>query len=318
MIRLKKISWEFSFQLSKTPFPVFIYNVWFPYTKANMRETQEGNFVAVKNFASNGSCTRYSILEIVSVIPAHYALGSSPGEIEKAFPGFVVEAAKSARLDWEQEKPIEQTTKIKTQARPSGFELVFENGGHRIASEKGMPMTGEDVFLLSNAAINEVINKDLLTDKIPVIEPCELANNREIKVRISVEDLLRTHFGVFGFTGSGKSNLMSTLICSIFKNRNMKVILFDLMVEYPGLLIDLLSNIEDSYIVALDEQSLPGGLATSKYLLQNGSVEDAATAIVRTLLLPKQLAQFRDSYQVLLEGCFRPGKFVCIALVEQN
>ncbi len=159
----------------------FIYNIWFPYTRSNIKETQEGNLVAIKNFASNGNCCRYCILELTSVMPAHYALGSSPSEIEKAFPGFVVEAAKSARLDWEQEKPIEQTTKIKTQARPTGFELVFENGGHRIFSESGMPMIGEDVYLLSNSAINEVINKDLLTDKIPIIEPCELAEQQRNK-----------------------------------------------------------------------------------------------------------------------------------------
>ncbi len=290
------------------PVTGFVYNIWFPYTKSNIKETQEGNLIAIKNFSSNGSCCKYSILELTSVIPAHYALGSSPQEIEKAFPGFVVEAAKSARLDWEQEKPIEQTTKIKTQARPTGFEMDFESGLHKIVPESGMPMIGEDVYLLSNSAINEVINKDLLTDKIPVIEPCELANNREIKVRISVEDLLRTHFGVFGFTGSGKSNLMSTLIYSIFKNRNMKVIMFDLMVEYPGLMIDLLATTNDAYIVALDEQSLPGGAATANFLLHNGSVEAAASSIVRTLLLPKQLAPCRDDYQQLFTELLHAGK----------
>jgi uncharacterized protein len=286
----------------------FLYNIWFPYTRSNIKETQEGNLIAIKNFSSNGSCCKYSILELTSVMPAHYALGSSPSEIEKAFPGFVVEAAKSARIDWEQEKPIEQTTKIKTQARPTSFELDFESGQHRIVSESGMPMIGEDVYLLSNSAINEVINKDLLSGKIPTIEPCELANNRAIKVRISVEDLLRTHFGVFGFTGSGKSNLMSTLIFSLFKNRNMKVIMFDLMVEYPALMIDLLSTIEDAYIVALDEQSLPGGNATSDYLLRNGSVDAAADSIIRTLLLPKQLADYRDDYQRLFKIILQSGK----------
>jgi hypothetical protein len=290
------------------PLAGFIYNIWFPYSRTNIRETQEGNLVAVKNFASSGNSNRYCILELMSVLPMHYALGSSPGEIEKAFPGFVVEAAKSARMDWEQETPIEQTTKIKAQAIPTGLELVFENQEHKISSETGMPMIGEDVYILSDASINEVINKDLLTDKIPVIEPCKLVNNDAITVRISVEDLLRTHFGVFGFTGSGKSNLMSTLVFSILRSRNMKVILFDLMVEYTGLMIDLLLTIEDAYVVALDEQSLPGGIATSNYLLRNGPVEEAATSIVRTLLLPKQLAPHRDSYQKILERILKAGK----------
>src|SRR2546425_10285355 len=86
-----------------------MYHVWFPYSRIYINTVREGTFVAVRNFSSTPEKKAYSILELVSVLPVHYALGSSPAATDRAFPGFVVEAAKSARVDWEQEKPVEQT-----------------------------------------------------------------------------------------------------------------------------------------------------------------------------------------------------------------
>ena len=92
------------------------YSVWFPYTKTFVKEIKVGSFIAIRNYGSNNGNSSFSILEIVSVFPRHYALGSSAKDTERAFPGFVIEAAKNAKVDWEQEEPVEQTTKIKADA----------------------------------------------------------------------------------------------------------------------------------------------------------------------------------------------------------
>src|SRR5207245_5483451 len=81
----------------------YTFHIWFPYSRGYMEIVKEGSFVAVRNFASSSDTKAFSILELSSVMPVHYALGSSPADTERAFPGFVVEAAKSARVDWEQE-----------------------------------------------------------------------------------------------------------------------------------------------------------------------------------------------------------------------
>ena len=48
---------------------------------------------------------------------------------------------------------------------------------------------------------------------------------------------MKVHFGVFGFTGAGKSNLVSTGIATVFpKIPNSKVVLFDDSWESNGTL----------------------------------------------------------------------------------
>src|SRR2546428_47463 len=192
------------------------YVVWFPYTRKFINSVHEGDLVAVRSFADREGKDVFSILELVSVLPAHYALGTSSADAEKAFPGFFLEAAKSARVDWEQEEPTEQTTKIKAEAIPTSIQLVFESKHPNTSADDSLPMIGEEAFLLTDDLTNQIINKGLLSGSgIQTISPCNLVLNPAVNVLISLDDLLRTHFGVFGFTGSGKSNLLSTVITDI-------------------------------------------------------------------------------------------------------
>ena len=130
------------------------YLISFPYTRTYINTIREGTFVAVRNFASNTKNRTFSVLELVSVLPRHYALGSSPEEAERAFPGFYDEAAKSARLDWEQEEPTELTTRIRSEAIPTGIQLDFPGDATApaIQSDQSLPMVGEEAHLLSTFA----------------------------------------------------------------------------------------------------------------------------------------------------------------------
>lgn len=281
-------------------FSGYSYTVWFPYTRDFVRKVKEGSFIAIKNFLSNSTEQKFSILEIVSAVPQHYALGSSSSDAEKAFPAFFIEAAKSCRQDWEQDEPIEQTTVIKAQTIPTGLQVTF-NGTkfNNPEPDESMPMIGEEAHLLSESFTNLVVNQGLISSDVPIITPGNLVLNPNIKVSISVEDLLRTHFGVFGFTGAGKSNLMSTMLSSLMnqdKNK-LKIFLFDLMSEYTGILIDLIDQTDNSYIVVFGVDSLPGGESTVQYLSGKKDKEnEAVESIKRTILLPKELASYRDQY----------------------
>ena len=82
-----------------------------------------------------------------------------------------------------------------------------------------------------------------------------------------IDELLRTHFAIFGFTGVGKSNLLSTTVAKIFESTQepVKLVFFDLMSEYTGLLIDqLLSENIDGRLLTIGRNSLPEG--TFKYI----------------------------------------------------
>ena len=289
-------------------FSGFLYNVWFPYTKTNISEIKVGSFVAVKNFDGLIGAIKYSILELVSVLPVHYAIGTSPAAIERAFPGFIIEAAKAARQDWEQSEPVEQTTKIKTTAIPVHIQIRNVDDGFVPESDESMPMIGEEVHLLTNEIMNKIVNQGIIDNNVPYIDPCWLQLNKDIKIALSTEDLLRTHFGIFGFTGSGKSNLLSTVVSQLMALKGLKILFFDLMLEYSSLLMDQLVEDPNAFILYVSEESIPGGINLIKALKgDTGSFERASRDLTRTLLVPKEVYPNKEKY----EDCF-------LKLLEQH
>jgi uncharacterized protein len=106
-------------ELREAPESRYRYVVWFDYTRRGMNEIQDGTLLAAKNFASDGKTDRYSVLEVTTILPVHYALHGSEG----GYPGFVVEAARSAAQDWvdQDDRSTEETTKIRVVAIPTNL-----------------------------------------------------------------------------------------------------------------------------------------------------------------------------------------------------
>lgn len=287
-----------------------VYAIWFPYTKEYMKQVREGALLAVKNYDSNSYSNSFSILELTTALPRHYALGSSASDAERAFPGFVIEAAKNARIDWEQEEPIEQTTKIRGDAICTGLQLTINGNESKLEADNSLPMVGEDAHMLTDEQIKRIVNKGLVETGINTITPCNLIINKEIPVHIATEDLLKTHFGIFGFTGSGKSNLISNIIynlCNIGEPN--KVILFDLMTEYAGILIDVLHQNEDAYILYLSKDSLPGSQSLEAYLRGDKSkINEIVDSFAKTLLLPKDLVESRLKFKDKIKDIISSNK----------
>jgi DNA helicase HerA-like ATPase len=64
-----------------------------------------------------------------------------------------------------------------------------------------------------------------------------------IPIYLDFEDLVRYHFGIFAFTGGGKSNLMSNILRRIlYHTTDTKVVIFDISAEYPFLLMDVFAD----------------------------------------------------------------------------
>jgi hypothetical protein len=69
------------------------------------------------------------------------------------------------------------------------------------------------------------------------------SSNSPIPIYVDFENLVRYHFGVFAFTGGGKSNLMSNVLRRVLAHdQDTNVIIFDLSCEYVFLLLDVLSD----------------------------------------------------------------------------
>jgi DNA helicase HerA-like ATPase len=65
----------------------------------------------------------------------------------------------------------------------------------------------------------------------------------KIPIYVNFDNLVRYHFGIFAFTGGGKSNLLSNLLRKIVQNTSdTKIILFDISCEYPFLLSDIFAD----------------------------------------------------------------------------
>lgn len=284
-------------EVAEVPDTRYRYVVWFDYTRRAINEIQEGTLLAVPNFASDASTKHYSILEVASLLPTHYALqGGANG-----YPGFLVEAARSASEDWEAQDSdsTEDTTKIRVLAIPTNLEIVdLLTGDPRIQQESNLAMVGSRVRILDSKYSNLVANNgiDRANEKnLTVIG--SLTRDDSVEILLRIEELYRTHFAIFGFTGVGKSNLLSTIVAKVFADASepLKLVFFDLMSEYTGLLADqLLSDKINGRILTIGRRTLPEGLF--KYI--NGqpgapSLDDAARQLVRYTLLPKALSKDR-------------------------
>jgi DNA helicase HerA-like ATPase len=270
------------------------YIVWFDYTRRAINEMQEGTLLAVPNFASNGSIKHFSVLEVTTILPTHYALqGGSDG-----YPGFVVEAARSASEDWEaqDETSTEDTTKIHIVAIPTNLEIVEPLSGEpTIGPESNIAMVGSRVRILDSEYSNLIANNgiDRQNEKnLTVIG--SLTRDDKVEILLRIEELYRTHFAIFGFTGVGKSNLLSTIVAKVLNDATepLKLVFFDLMSEYTGLLLDqLLDDKVQGRILTVGRRTLPEGLFRHINELRGApSLDDAARQLVRYTLLPKALA----------------------------
>lgn len=121
----------------------------------------------------------------------------------------MVEAAENVYRDWEdqQDEPLDDATKIKCIAIPTNFEIVINSSGKlEIGIESNLPMIGAKAFLLDVNLTNRIINHGI-DGQEQIIKIGHLIRDENVKILLKTEELLRLHFGIFGFTGAGKSNL---------------------------------------------------------------------------------------------------------------
>lgn len=295
------------------------FEVWFEYTRRAMNDIQEGTMLAVPNYATMRNETHYSIIEVTSLKPIHYAIGESPS----GFPGFVMEAAKNAAQDWtgQDDEPTEDTTTIQCTAIPTNLELVeCKQQEPFFQPEENIPMVGAVVRILDTEPTQQVVNRDidLKAEQDSLIGGGVLIRDKQVTAYVRIEDFVRTHFGIFGFTGAGKSNLLSTYIAKLLNRPDeveadrpvVKVVLFDLMGEYTALLIDLLNSMPSACMLCIGEQTLPEPVF--EYIntrdRKHGNARRAAEAFSRFTLLPKALKPYQGEMTLALQRLLEAGK----------
>jgi hypothetical protein len=285
------------------------FEIWFEYTRQAMTQLREGTFLATKNFATNESETHYSVLEVTSIMPIHYALG----ENFEGYPGFVMEAARNIATDWlsQETMSLEDTTIIRCVATPTDLEIVEDINGRVLCSEQSLPMVGSDVRVLTSETAQEIVNREISSEDHVFVGGNWLVDN-SIPIYILVEDFIRVHSGVFGFTGAGKSNLLSTYVTKLLEasqsaGRSVKIVLFDLMSEYTVLLLDQLIRLPQAYILAIDDFALPARVL--EFLCgESEQRQNAIDDLVNTALYPRPLRSLQNMFTPAFESLLESRK----------
>ncbi len=225
------------------------------YQKNLMGLLEEGILLAVKNFKQpeQGS-ERFTLMEISRVWPEHFGLR---GLSDHGYYPMQFEIIEQSEDDWQTDD--KSTMMIQMSAVPINYDLILdENCVFRFVKGFSYPVVGSPSYILNSDMINRIYNQkiaeklgvdptktsgDARTDpRLGLIKMFE-ASKTAIPIYVDFEKLVRYHFGIFAFTGGGKSNLMSNIFRRLLHHdKDTKIVIFDISCEYIFLLLDALGD----------------------------------------------------------------------------
>ncbi len=234
------------------------------YHKDAMGLIEEGMLIAVRNFKSNSKDHRYSLMVISRVWPEHYGL---KGLSEHSYYPMQFEIIQQSVKDWDTSD--KSTMMVQISALPINYDLIL-NDSAEPKYEKGFtyPVIAAEAQILNRDMISHMYNQRILAKlgfnpktttsdayKDPRIGTIQMFESMEEKIPIYLdfEAMVRYHFGIFAFTGAGKSNLLSNVLRRLLIHQpEVKVIVFDISSEYPFLLMDLFAEDKISSKIILE------------------------------------------------------------------
>ncbi|MFX1561349.1 MAG: ATP-binding protein [Promethearchaeota archaeon] len=272
------------------------------YNKELMAQLEEGMLLAVKNFrgqskkAAKEGVERYTVMVISKVWPLHYGLG---GVSDSHYFPLQMEIIEQSVPDWSTDD--QATMMVHMNAVPINYDLIIDKKGE-IEFKKGFsyPLVGERAYvidmetvdLIYNAKVKEAMGFDKKTStedprKDPRVGVLRMfmESGQEVPIYVDLTKLVRYHFGVFSFTGGGKSNLLSNLFRRIlYHEKDTKLVIFDISCEYPFLLSDVFMDPKiPSVIVLEDEAKTPDQFARSIVKPRDFEEDDKANTILKKI-----------------------------------
>jgi len=227
------------------------------YQKDLMGLLEEGMLLAVRNFKSpSQGAKRFALLEISRLGPEHYGLR---GLTDQSYYPYQFEIIQQSVQDWDTDD--KSTMMIQIWAIPLNYDLVIDEEG-RTQYVKGFtyPVIAERVNILNKNTIHQMYNKTILEKmgrpwrevrttpmaredpRLGTVKMFESEEGR-IPIYVDFERLVRYHFGIFGFTGCGKSNLLANILRRlVYHSKETKIVVFDISMEYPFLLQDVFAD----------------------------------------------------------------------------
>ena len=224
------------------------------YQRDLMGLLEEGMLLAVRNFkAKKHDGKRFTLLEISRIGPEHFGLR---GLSDTSYYPYQFEIIEQSVSDWDTNDTA--TMMIQIAAIPLNYDLILKSDDQEYVKGFTYPIVGERVFILGRNTIHRMYNLRLLGEfglswgedqirtsaearKDPRLGIIKMFQEQEpIPIYVSFERLVRYHFGIFSFTGGGKSNLVSNILRRIlYHTKDTKIVIFDISMEYPFLLQDV-------------------------------------------------------------------------------
>lgn len=236
------------------------------YQKDLMGLLEEGMLLAVRNFKHvEQPSERYTLMEVSRVWPEHFGLR---GLSDHSYYPMQFEIIEQSEDDWQTDD--KSTMMIQIDAIPINHDLILKKSEFEFVKGFSYPIVGSSGYVLNSEMINHMYNQKIAeqldVDTSKTVEDARAdprlglikmfeANKTAIPIYVDFEKLVRYHFGVFAFTGGGKSNLMSNVLRRLsLHTNNTKIVVFDISCEYVFLLLDLLADPNISAKVILERR----------------------------------------------------------------
>ncbi len=247
------------------------------YHKDLMGLLEEGMLIAIRNYrALHQKRLRFTLLEVSSIWPSHFGL---TGLGDQSYYPLQFEIIEQAVTDWD--STDSSTMMIRISSIPINYDLILEPDS-KPSFERGFsyPIPAEEAYILNRDLINLMYNKRIM-ERLKGVPPKTTAKARQdprlgiikmfeaaredIPLYIDFERLVRYHFGIFAFTGGGKSNLASNIMRRLlYHTKDIKIVIFDIANEYPFLLLDVFADPKiPAHIILENQVSDANQLATS-------------------------------------------------------
>ncbi len=184
------------------------------------------SLIGIERVLPNGDNV-YILFETLTVKPRHYETASLTPEIPPV-------------LKWEYLEKIEESWRsggenwMEIVAVHTGYTLKVKDNSLKFTRSFLSPLIGSRAHIMSDEIIKSMV---CIEDgsKVGVMK------GFNIDLTIDIYSIYRYHTGVFGFTGTGKSNLVSLIVRKIVEREpNIKVVIFDIAGEYTVHLLDLI------------------------------------------------------------------------------
>ena len=276
--------------------------IWFPYSVEAIKLLEPNRLIGVKNIASihlnqvieeDNDELHLSLLRITSVTARHFQVDAirdsrahEPVSVEQFMNKYVKQ--------WQRRigDADEPNLRLVVNAELTNFEWYLPRGAASIIDdaypgirpERGRPILGEACYLMNEQILERLVNRGYPhhSEGQEVLEAHGLIEmgshalypSKNVPVLLETKNLIKRHFGLFGFTGSGKSNLLSTLIAKTMDTPEPNnLLLFDANNEYFGLIFDALLK-HDSHIIYVNDDAVEGSMR--EFLQGKSEFADAA------------------------------------------